>query len=233
MAEVVEYRPRLNPAMEMIQVAAAQLISHLWNGRIGELVEPLVSAGLLGGDDMSHGVATLGLARGDRTDLLRPMMEDPPRYAVESWASADTWCGQAEAAAVVGDTAYAEELVGQLAPLTGRLSMSGISVVMGPVDGYLALALATTGRTEEAAAKADAAAVAGEGLGTRRPTSSGWTSAGLSSASDRLRPPGPQPTRAAPPSPAPRSSGRGPGAARAGGGRPGPPRGRGRPPGSP
>jgi hypothetical protein len=157
MADVVEYRPRLNPVMETIQVAAAQLIASMWNGRIGELVEPLVSAGLLGGDDMSHGVATLGLARGDRVDLLRSLLEDPPRYAVESWASTDTWCGQAEAAAVVGDAEYAEELVGHLGPLTGRLSMSGISVVMGPVDGYLALALAATGRKGEAATKAEAA----------------------------------------------------------------------------
>ncbi len=58
---------------------------------------------------------------------------------------------------MAGDRSYAEELAGHLEPLSGRLAMSGISVVMGPVDGYLALALVACGRKDEAAAKADAA----------------------------------------------------------------------------
>ncbi len=157
MGDVIEYRPRLNPVMESVQVAAAQLIANLWNGQIGSLVEPLVEAGLIGGDDMSRGIATLGLARGDRLDLLRALLADPPRYAVESWASTDTWCGQAEAAAVAGDVALAGEIAAHLLPLSGRLSMSGISVVMGPIDGYLSLALVTCGRREEAVAAADRA----------------------------------------------------------------------------
>jgi hypothetical protein len=158
-ADVIEYRPRLNPVMETVQVAAAQLIANLWNGQISAMVEPLVTAGFLGGDDMTRGVATLGLARGDRLDLLRTLLVDPPRYAVESWASTDTWCGQAEAAAVAGDVALAEEIARNLEPLTGRLSMSGISVVMGPVDGYLSLALVGCGRRGGASAAADRALV--------------------------------------------------------------------------
>ncbi|WP_027861148.1 BREX system ATP-binding domain-containing protein [Marmoricola sp. URHB0036] len=156
-ADVVEYRPRLNPVMETVQVAAAQLIANLWNGQISAMVEPLVVGGFLGGDDMSRGIATLGLARGDRRDLLRGLLDDPPRYAVETWASTDTWCGQAEAAAVAGDIALAEEVAGHLRPLSGRLSMSGISVVMGPVDGYLSLALVGCGQVAEASAAADRA----------------------------------------------------------------------------
>ena len=79
LAEVVEYRPRLNPVMETIQVAASQLVANLWNGRIGDMVEPLVAAGAIGADDMSRGIATLGLARGDRLDLLRTLLADPAR----------------------------------------------------------------------------------------------------------------------------------------------------------
>jgi hypothetical protein len=37
------------------------------------------------------------------------------------------------------------------------LAVSGISMVMGPVDGYLALALATEGRRDEATAAAERA----------------------------------------------------------------------------
>ena len=69
LADVVEYRPRLNPLMETVQVAAAQLIANLWNGRISAMVEPLVEVGAIGHDDMSRGIATLGLARGDRVDM--------------------------------------------------------------------------------------------------------------------------------------------------------------------
>lgn len=166
-AEVVEYQPRLNPVMEQIQVVAAQLISNLWNGRIGAMVEPLVAAGAIGADDMSRGIATLGLARGDRVDLLRQLLANPLRYAVISWASSDTWCGQAEAAAMAGDRELAVEVAGHLGPLTGRMSISGISVVMGPVDGYLSLALAACGRTEEAREKADAALAQADGWGLR------------------------------------------------------------------
>ncbi len=81
--EVVEYRPRLNPIMETVQVAAAQLISHLWDGRILEVVEPLVKAGVLGGDDMSSGIAILGLARGGSLEMLRALLVDPPAHRGE------------------------------------------------------------------------------------------------------------------------------------------------------
>jgi len=118
-----------------------------------------VAAGAIGSDDMTRGIATLGLARGDRVDLLRQVLATVVQHPVVSWASSDTWCGQAEAAAVAGDRQLGLEVAGHLGPLTGRMSISGISVVMGPVDGYLSLALAASGRADEAREKAEAALV--------------------------------------------------------------------------
>ena len=48
-------------------------------------------------------------------------------------------------------------MVELLRPATGRMAVSGISVVSGPVDGYLALALAVVGEREEATALAERA----------------------------------------------------------------------------
>ena len=53
----------------------------------------------------------------------------------------------------------------RLAPLSGRIALSGISSAMGPVDGYLALALAASGRREEGSAAADRAQAQGEAWG--------------------------------------------------------------------
>jgi len=53
---------------------------------------------------------------------------------------------------VAGDEALASQMADLLEPLSGRLSISGISSVDGPVDGYLALGLAACGRRAEASA---------------------------------------------------------------------------------
>ena len=60
-------------------------------------------------------------------------------------------------------TWHSRAVVGLLRPASGRLAVSGISVVSGPVDGYLALALAVVGEREEATALAERA----EALATR------------------------------------------------------------------
>ena len=72
---------------------------------------------------------------------------------------------EAEAAAspVIGPSrAYAVEV---LAPYAGRLGVSGAVLTLGPVDGYLALALATLGELERAGRSADAALTMAEEWG--------------------------------------------------------------------
>ena len=94
-----------------------------------------------------HVLALAGL-RGRAARRARPCAHAPLH---------DDWFVTAEAsvralvAGYVGDQAMARRSVELLRPLSGRMAVSGISVVVGPVDGYVAIALATLGEREEAA----------------------------------------------------------------------------------
>jgi hypothetical protein len=153
-AELHALRPRLNPGNEALHLMGIHLMSHLWDERIGELIEPIAAAMEVADNDLAADVLLLAMARAGDRDRLRAQLATPISHRVDNWSSTSTWCGVAEAAAVAGDVPLAERMVALLAPLHGRIAISGISTVMGPVDGYLALALATTGRRQEAAAAA-------------------------------------------------------------------------------
>ena len=58
---------------------------------------------------------------------------------------------------MVGDASVARRWARVLEPLTGRMALAGVSLVFGPVDGYLALAAATTGDRAAASRYADRA----------------------------------------------------------------------------
>ncbi|MBD3923263.1 AAA family ATPase [Nocardioides cavernae] len=154
-AELHALRPRLNPGNEALHLMGIHYMSHLWDERIGELIEPIAAAIAVADNDLAADVLLLAIARAGDPDRLRAQLLTPITHRVDNWSSTSTWCGVAEAAAVAGDVPLAEQMAAHLAPLHGRMAISGISTVMGPVDGYLALALAATGRQREAA---DAAA---------------------------------------------------------------------------
>ena len=156
-AELHDLRPRLNPANEGLHLAGIHMVSHMWDDRIGELIEPLTAAIAVANNDMATDVLFLALARTRDVTRLREVLPTGVDHQVHNWSSVSTWCCYAEAAAAVGDVAVAERMVTHLEPMAGRMAVSGISSVMGPVDGYLALALAVVGRTAEAAAAADRA----------------------------------------------------------------------------
>lgn len=158
-AELHALRPRLNPGNEALHLMGIHLMSHMWDERIAELIEPITEAMAIADTDMAADVLLLATARAGDPDRLRTQLVTPVTHRVDNWSSASTWCSVAEAAAVAGDVPLAERMAARLAPLRGRIAISGISTVMGPVDGYLALVLAATGRREEAA---DAAASATE-----------------------------------------------------------------------
>lgn len=150
-AELHALRPRLNPGNEALHLMGIHLMSHMWDERIGELIEPITEAMAIADTDMAADVLVLATARAADPDRLRAQLATPVTHQVDNWSSVTTWCSLAEAASVAGDVPLAEQMVARLAPLHGRMALSGISTVMGPVDGYLALALATTGRSREAA----------------------------------------------------------------------------------
>jgi hypothetical protein len=100
-----------------------------------------------------HVLALAGMEDELRAELARapltPMRDD---WLVSSEASV-----RALVAGYVGDEAMARRSVEILHPLSGRMALSGISLVVGPVDGYLAIALATVGERDQAAAVAERA----------------------------------------------------------------------------
>jgi DNA-binding SARP family transcriptional activator/DNA replicative helicase MCM subunit Mcm2 (Cdc46/Mcm family) len=157
MAELYELRPRLNPSMEMLHLAGIQLMSTLWTPEIGQLIEPLTAATDYADDDLARDVLIQALARTGDVARVREELSRPIEHQVDNWSSSSTWCCLAEAAAVAGDTVVAATMLERLEPLAGRIGVSGISTVWGPVDGYLALVLSVCGRQAEATAAADRA----------------------------------------------------------------------------
>ena len=136
-------------------------IRHVWDPRpadaaVAELIvaQDLVHPGP--GAGLGHGL----LARvGDPTVLRRSMSEHSPTETLETWATPMLACFEVEAASVVGDAAVARRWSRVLEPLEGRMALAGVSLVFGPVDGYLALASATLGDREAAGRQADRALV--------------------------------------------------------------------------
>lgn len=155
--ELYELRPRLNPGMEGLHIVGIHLVSHMWDERIGDLIEPMTAAITASKSDMVNDVLLLALARTGDLERLRNELPSTVDHQVPNWSSVTTWCSFAEAATVAQDAGMAERLVRRLEPFAGQVALSGIATVMGPVDGYLALALAASGNTVEAAKVADRA----------------------------------------------------------------------------
>ncbi|HSO66078.1 MAG TPA: hypothetical protein VLQ78_13345, partial [Ornithinibacter sp.] len=113
----------------------------------------------IGQAPLLHVLALVGREDDVRAELaVRPLAP-----LTDSWSLTADAGVRAVVAALLGDVALARSVVELLRPATGRMGVSGISVVSGPVDGYLALALAVVGEREEAGALAERA----EALATR------------------------------------------------------------------
>ena len=167
-ADLMELRPRRNPHMGAMFEAGVQLTPAMWNGATEPLVDGLVAAVDAADDDMLRALALSAAARSDRPDVVRRVLSRPPLPVVDNWSSTSDWGAEAEAAALVGDVVTAGAALEMLAVASGRIAVSGISAVNGPVDGYLALALVTLGLTEDATAAADRAEHQAAGLGLGR-----------------------------------------------------------------
>ena len=142
-----------------IEPVIVETIRHVWEPRPGDAEVALLIVDQDTerpgpGAGLGHGL----LARvGEPATLRRSMTEHPLTPGLETWATPMLACFEVEAASVVGDAAVARRWAKVLAPLAGRMAVAGVSLVFGPVDGYLALAAATTGDVAGAARRADRA----------------------------------------------------------------------------
>jgi DNA-binding SARP family transcriptional activator len=132
-----------------IQAVTGAIMSRAWDGRLPEIVSGVLHAV----DHMPAQWAGLHglLARGGYLDEVRERLVTMPfSEQEESWQTLSAWSYEAEAAYAVGDRSLAERCYAQLAPYAGRMSVGGVAIAQGPVDGYLALAAHTLGDREAA-----------------------------------------------------------------------------------
>lgn len=106
--------------------------------------------------DVSWSSPVFLLARTGRLDALRSYLADHPyQEHTPNWSTMLNWCAMAEAAGALHDHQLADRAARALRPSQGIVGVSGISVVVGPVDGYLALAEAILGNRTTASELAD------------------------------------------------------------------------------
>ena len=153
-----ETAPLVAVPMQDVHAPAAAMFASLWDA---EALAAVADETL---DQIRdhYGTATtthLLLTRAGRSDEVPPLLDrspmpdEPPTY----WSTLTDWADEAEAAAVSGHLPLATQAVEVLRPYGGRIGVAGISAVIGPLDGYLSLALAAIGEQDEAAERADAA----------------------------------------------------------------------------
>ncbi len=113
----------------------------------------------LGRTPLLHVLALAGLGAELRTELGKA----PLRPLSDNWYLTSEASVRAVIAGFIGDETLARRSIEHLRPLSGRMAVSGISIVSGPIDGYLAIALAVLDERTEASAFAERA----EALATR------------------------------------------------------------------
>jgi len=157
------------PGQDMHE-AGTGLIAGFWNGDADEgLVQQLMEIAALPDGDIVRGSLVHLLARLGRLDDLRETLRRIGGYEPEqaNWSSVADEAAYAEVAVALGDLEQARRARDLLTPYEGRLVVAGISLMFGPVDGYLALTHAVLGDTTRAAALADRALAVAEAEGWR------------------------------------------------------------------
>jgi hypothetical protein len=158
-AEMNALRPHAALPAEELHDAGIALTSCFWEpDLLAGVVDLMMAAADASEDDLGRDAVYAALARTGRLDELRERMQRQPLVDHrENWNSTTTWCCAADAASVVADQKVAAWARSKLAPLSGRMGVAGISLAIGPVDGYLALAEATLGNRSEASRLAELA----------------------------------------------------------------------------
>ncbi|MEU4604141.1 BTAD domain-containing putative transcriptional regulator [Kribbella sp. NPDC023972] len=127
-----------------------------------ELLEPFVDpmAAAMDATDLDIGltVVYVALARVGRIDEARRRLRDRPiAIQNEYWSTSMDAALLAELAVHAREPHLARRARDVLRPLSGRMSVSGFSVTIGPIDGYLALAEVVGGDRSMATEYADRA----------------------------------------------------------------------------
>jgi hypothetical protein len=152
------------PALEWIDFGISY-VTAMWRPEVAAaVVEPMLAFHQADPQDFGRSPLLHVLALEGREDDLRTeLARGPLPPLVDHWHVTSEAAVRALVAALLDDQALARRSLEYLRAARGRMAVSGISVVSGPVDGYLALAMAVLGERAEATALADRA----EALATR------------------------------------------------------------------
>ncbi|GAA3642485.1 hypothetical protein GCM10022236_51460 [Microlunatus ginsengisoli] len=140
------------PVAADVVASGAGVTVGLWRAEaLEQAVDGLLAAYGDAAEPMVLDSLCIGLVRCGRLDDLRSMLAGGPLAPVpDYWATAMDVAYRAELAAALGDPAAAAEVAPALRSMSGRMGVSGVSALAGPVDGYLALAEAVLGNAEAA-----------------------------------------------------------------------------------
>ncbi|QIG41868.1 AAA family ATPase [Nocardioides anomalus] len=157
LAQVHELRERLTMSNLTSAAASLQLLRMTWRGETEAFAAAL---GHLEGHpevplEMLVAVAMLRLGLDDAAEAL--LSSFPVPDPDETYMGMVVAAMSAELALRRGDADLAARAYRWLAPYAGQMAAAGSTAALGPVDAFLALAAAASGRTPEAAAHAEAA----------------------------------------------------------------------------
>ncbi|MFG6196067.1 BTAD domain-containing putative transcriptional regulator [Nonomuraea sp. JJY05] len=131
-------------------VAAGRIALSYHRGAIADAA-PLIAA-VRAHPTLHHDATTLHLCAQGRLDHARHLNGGPRPAPPRDWSWLSATCLRAAAVAAVGRTHECRTVYTALLPYSGRISALSAVLCLGPVDWYLALLAAATGRHDTAAA---------------------------------------------------------------------------------
>lgn len=142
------------PATEYIEFGIAYALAGWDPVAARGLVESVLAVDPDGGDDITRTPILQLLAVSGDSERLAPLLREATLPA-EDWSQSLDLAILAFAYAVAGDAEGARRVAEALGPLSGRMAVAGVASLQGPVDCFLAMALATSGEVEAARAAAE------------------------------------------------------------------------------
>ena len=158
-SELIEVSRQTSVANHDVFVSSLGFLTMLWNPDAPQdHLDAMVAGVLAGPGALAVDAAALGLVRLGRLDDVRGLLAQVPLNPLtDTWSLTWDAACHAEIAYALDDPGLAGSAAPILRRLSGRLATAGVSIVGGPLDGYLALAEAALGNRPAATAAADRA----------------------------------------------------------------------------
>ena len=158
-SELIDVSRQTSVVNHDVFVSSLGFLTMLWNPDAPrDHLDAMVAGVLAGPGVLAVDAAALGLVRLGRLADVRDLLAQVPLSPVtDTWSSTWDAACHAEIAYALDAPGLAEQVAPILRRFSGRLATAGVSIVAGPLDGYLALAEAALGNRSAATAAANRA----------------------------------------------------------------------------